>query len=202
LLTVNRVARVWLATVAALGALAYVGPAVAGTGSGSPADDACETGTAYLREGEVDKALDTYLKALSVTTVPCIDSGLLAVAAAKRREAGYCARGDTLAEAGKDDEAVRQYVAAIEVNVASECAREGLALPSGSKSSARRFFDYLPTFPIQLGSLVLMLAVGLGLVALVRSVVLRKATLVVRPFADGALDNKVGPRSVAWSRNS
>ena len=116
----------------------------------------------------------------------------MAVANAKRREAAYCARGETLAKAGRDDDAVRQYALAIDVNVASECARKGLALPSGSKSRAGRFFDYLPTFPIQLGSLVLMLAVGLGLLALLRSVVLRKATLVVRAFADGALEKKVG----------
>ncbi len=87
---------------------------------------------------------------------------------------------------------MRQYARAVGVNVASECARGGLALPSGSKSSAGRFFDYLPKFPIQLGSLVLMLAVGLGLLALLRSVVLRKATLVVRAFADAAVEKKVG----------
>ena len=192
MLTVTGVARVWFATVAALGALAYVGPAVAGPESGSSAGDACETGRAYLSEGEVDKALETYLRSLNATTVPCIDSGLVAVANAKRLEAAYCARGETLAKAGRDDDAVRQYALAIDVNVASECARKGLALPSGSKSRTGRFFDYLPTFPIQLGSLVLMLAVGLGLLALLRSVVLRKATLVVRAFADGALDKKVG----------
>ena len=93
LLTVTGVARVWFATVAALGALAYVGPAVAGPESGSSAGDACETGRAYLSEGEVDKALETYLRSLNATTVPCIDSGLVAVANAKRLEAAYCARG-------------------------------------------------------------------------------------------------------------
>ena len=96
------------------------------------------------------------LKAPSDITVPCIDSGLVAVADAKRLEARYCAEGDSLAKAGKDHDAVRQYQRAIDVNVASECGRKGLALPSGSKSRADRFFDYLPTFPIQLGSVVLM----------------------------------------------
>ncbi len=91
----------WLATVAALGVLAYVGPAIAGSGSGSSAGDACDTGRGYLREGEVDKALETYLKALSDTAVPCIDSGLVAVADAKRREARLLRQGRHARQGGE-----------------------------------------------------------------------------------------------------
>jgi hypothetical protein len=189
---VTGLARVSFVFAASLSAPTFTGWAVVAASGSDTTPRACITGRAYLREGEVEKALQTYLNALTQTSSQCIDRGLRAVANAKHREQRYCENGDALAQEDKSDEAERQYAHAIQVNVTSQCAREGLAMQSGSPSATRRFVDYLPKFPIQLGSLILMLAVGVAIIALIRSVVLRKATLVVRPFADGALDKKVG----------
>ena len=191
-------ARVWLAALAAFAALAYAGPAGAHAGSETPVVQACDKAGAYLTQGRLATARDAYLKALTKPAAPCVVSGLVAVYAAVRREAAYCAAGDAFAKAGEDDEARRQYAQAVMQNTSSDCGLEGLGASSGSKSfwdrsrdGAHRFVDYLPSFPIQLGSLLLMVVFAIGL-ALIRSAVLRKASLVVRPFEDRALDQRVG----------
>ncbi len=189
----------WLAALAAFAALAYAGPAGAHAGSETPVEQACDEAGAYLTQGRLATARDAYLKALTKPAAPCVVSGLVAVYAAVRREAAYCAAGDAFAKAGEDDEARRQYAQAVMQNTSSDCGLEGLGASSGSKSfwdrsrdGAHRFVDYLPSFPIQLGSLLLMVVFAIGVLALIRSAVLRKASLVVRPFEDKALDQRVG----------
>jgi len=185
------VIRVWVATAFALSALALVGAATAGSSADSDPGGHCAAGDASMRDGQLDQAVDAYLEALRADAA-CADAKLRAAAAAKRLEARLCAEGDDRAELGKDGEAQRKYVDALNVNVASDCAREGIAARPESKSRGARFFDYLPEFPIHLGSLALMLLVAFALFGLVRSLFLRKASLVIKPFADEAVNPKVG----------
>ena len=152
----------------------------------------CEPADSLLHRREVDTARDAYLDILDNNGPQCAIDGLEAVAAATSREDRFCAEGAKLAANNQDDEAVRAYAAALHENIESECALEGLAPPQGHDSWWERFPGYLPQFPIHLAAVLLMALVAFAAASVVASLISRRTSLVVRPFADTAVTPSVG----------
>jgi hypothetical protein len=75
-----------LAAAAALGALAFAGDGATAPKLDSPPVSVCTSGAAYMDSGELDKAIDAYLKGLDDNAPPCVDEGIHAAAAAARLE--------------------------------------------------------------------------------------------------------------------
>ena len=100
-------------------------PSLAGN---APSAAGCDAARSLLDRGELDKARDAYLDVLAAdSSSRCAPRGLRAVTRGKRQEERLCAEGAVLAKADQREEAERRYVAALKENVASDCAKEGLA---------------------------------------------------------------------------
>lgn len=182
-----------LAAMVALAALGVATPAAAQTQAG------CQPGAAALEKGELGKARDAYLEALRVEgSSQCATAGLKEVTTKTHEEEKLCAQAGKLTESGETAEAHQLYVQALGLNTESKCATEGLGSPAEGKSTREEISDWsdlVPKVSLALGTAIVAFLVLLGfiLVAYVAFKRLSSASLVIKPFADGALEKgKVG----------
>lgn len=178
-----------MAGLAALFAIAALpgAPAVAQN------SEACAGANAKLEQGQLTAARDSYLKTLaSNPKSTCATSGLAKVTAAQNREKKLCAEGAALDKASKSEEADARYTAALRENARSKCAEKGLEPPDEGKSFDD-WIDLLPKIVAAVGALLLLLLLPLAFLRLGWTWIRRKRpSLVVDPFADGAVEPKVG----------
>jgi tetratricopeptide (TPR) repeat protein len=185
---------VWAGFVLAMSILLVPG---ATSAAGSTESASCAGARSLLAGGRPEQAQKQYLAVLAADpSARCAVQGLNEVTAALGAEERLCAEGAELATAGKTEKAEAKYAKALSKNVASQCAEKGLA-PAESKGFWDAIGDaiaYLPKIPPALGALFLIPLVALALVALGATVYVRwrRAALVVRAFADGAVKPPVG----------
>lgn len=179
------------AAAVAVGSVAFFGISATSV-TAQPAPGAvCQRADSLLRNREIEKARDAYMDLLEDSGPQCAIDGLQDVAVVKRQESHLCEQGAELA-ASDHDASVRKYVAALRENTESECALAGLAPLATDDPWSERIPNYLPKFPVHLGAVLLMLLVLIAIGSIATSLIFRKASLVVRPFTDGAVNPKVG----------
>jgi len=175
-----------------LGAIVVLVLATLGSNAaGAPATGAsCPGAKAALERGQLEAARDEYLDVLaSEAGSECAERGLRETTTATRAEQRLCAEGKALADSGDAEEAQQRYVNALAENVNSECATEGLKPPPG-KSLMDRVGEWSALLPkVLLGLFVGLGAIGLVVVSVKR---FRNPSLVIKPFADGGVETKVG----------
>jgi tetratricopeptide (TPR) repeat protein len=160
----------------------------------------CPSAQSLLREGRLEQAQKQFLIVLAANpSAGCAIRGLNHVTAAEEAERRFCSEGDELAAAGKTEDADARYEKALAKNVGSECAKEGLNPPKEQSlgdeivGAIGDAIAYLPKIPPALGALFTILLVFFVAIALV--VIFRarqRGSLVVRPFADGAVSPSIG----------
>ena len=175
-----------LLLVALAGLLAIAAP---GTAS---AHDPCAPAGALLDEHELAKARDAFMDVKGPDN-GCVRlaRNLATISRALAAEKRLCAEGAVLAGSGKDDEAQRAYVRALEVNVASACAKKGMAEPKGWAENANGWLTEPTKFAVATGK-ILLTFVGI-VILFFFFLAARRRSLVVSDLADGASKtSKVG----------
>ena len=157
----------------------------------------CASAQLALAAGRPEQAQEQYLVVLAAEpAAQCAIRGLNKVTATLVSEKRLCSEGAALEAAGKTEKADEKFAKALSKNVESECAKKGLA-PAESKDFWDKVGDviaYLPKIPPAMGALFLVPLVALAVLALAIAVYVRwrRASLVVRSFADGAVKPPVG----------
>lgn len=184
----------WAASVLMVASL--FGPGAGAAGAAETAS--CAGAQASLAEGHLDQAKSQYLDVLNADpSSRCATAGLIQVSKSEHSEKRLCAQGDRLKEAGKTNEAEARYAKALGENVDSVCAKEGLKpaeSDDGFWNGVGDVVDYAPKVPKALGAIFGILLAAFAVLGLARAVWVRwrRASLVVKPFADGAAEPKVG----------
>ncbi len=150
-----------------------------------------------LQDGRPDEAQASFADVLVADPgSDCAPEGLADVRRSERREAAHCGAGDTMKEAGDEEGARRAYEQAVHEDARSACGTAGLAALDGDGVSPGDVVDFMPRLGEAITACLLVLAGGLalwgiGIVGLTwwRG---RKASLVLRPFGDGAQEPAVG----------
>lgn len=165
--------------------------------AGSSGSASCAAARSAFTAGRPEQAQEEYLAVLAADpSAQCAINGLNEVTVAFNTEERLCAEAAALAKAGKAERAEAKYAKALSQNVASECARKGLAPPDSNDfwDDVGAAIAYLPKIPPALGALFLIPLAAIALLALGIVVYLRwrRASLVVRAFADAAVKPALG----------
>ena len=184
---------IWLVAIVLM-VVALVGATPPGADAES---GACAEPNKLEQQTKLDSARDAYDEVLDDDPgAACATAGIRRIAQEKNKEAAACERGKTLDKAKEPEQADAAYVDAVRINVESECGKKGLNPPEEDENGWDRVGDaiaYLPKIPAALGALLLIV---LGTFAFFGLLVViarrRRPSLVVRPFIDEAVDDKVG----------
>lgn len=187
-----------LAGLLALLCLGVVATPAASSGQ-APDAAACASADAALDEGKLEQARKDYLDLLASTpSSRCAAQGLQVVTLAAHAEARLCGEGKALAEGNYPLEARRLYVAALAKNVESACATAALGVSKKTEKEEKRWLESWSSEATNVDTLFGSIAVGalvlLGAVFLLKTLWRRsrRPSLAVEPFADGAVEPKVG----------
>lgn len=162
--------------------------AVAAPGTAS-AQDPCGSAKALLAEHDLAEARDV-LMGVAGPDDGCVRRNLATINRELATEKKLCAQGAVLAKSGKDEAAQRAYVRALEVNVASTCAKKGLAEPKGWFETTNGSLTEPTKLAITAGK-ILLTTLGIAILLFFFRAA-RRRSLVVGDLSDGASKVKVG----------
>jgi tetratricopeptide (TPR) repeat protein len=176
-------------------------PSSASVASSQPNPDVkpgpCAAANAALAAGDLTQARAKYLDALASGGEKCAVPGLQKVARKEAAARTLCAQGKALAAEDRKTAANRRYAAALRLDGNSECATKGLepkkAEDKDEKSRIAKAAEWMTDLSKLLGTAIVTFL--LGVAALLIGILIwrrRKPSLAIEPFADGAVEPKIG----------
>jgi tetratricopeptide (TPR) repeat protein len=157
----------------------------------------CAAADAALAAGDLSQARAKYLDALASGGEECAVPGLKQLAREDGAVAKLCAQGKALAAEGHKTAANRRYAAALRLDGKSECATKGLEPKKAESKDEKGWVARAAEWTTELSKLLgtAIAAVLLGAALLLIAILIwrrRKPSLAIEPFADGAVEPKVG----------
>lgn len=157
----------------------------------------CAAADDALAAGDLALARAKYLDALASGGEKCAVPGLQKIARKEAAATTLCAQGKALAAEDRKTAANRRYAAALRLDGNSECATKGLepkkAEDKDEKGRIAKAAEWMTDLSKLLGTAIVTFL--LGVAALLIGILIwrrRKPSLAIEPFADGAVEPKIG----------
>jgi len=157
----------------------------------------CKAAKDAFTAGDLSQARAKYLDALTSGGEECAVPGLKLLAREDGAVAALCAQGKALAAEGRKTAANRRYAAALRLDGSSECATKGLepkkAEDKDEKGGVAKASEWMTDLSKLLGTAIVTVLLGAALFLI--GILIwrrRKPSLAIEPFADGAIEPKIG----------